>query len=107
MENTPTVFEQKHMMAFLELRNLSNDIKAKEDRMAAVKERIIKGMEDNNIVSINNEYVTISRVDETPGKPKLDEKAWRAEDPDGYNEVFQKYNKMSGAKKAHIRIVTK
>ena len=107
MENAVTLFEQKHMMAFLELRNLANEVKAKEERMKAIKETIERGMEEHGIASINNDYVTISHVPANPGKPKLDETAWKAEDPDGYHKVFSKYNKMSGAKKAYVRIVTK
>lgn len=107
MENKALIFEQKHMMAFLELRNLQKSIDAAEDRMKEIRETLLKGMEENGIKSIDNEYVTISHVNGTPGKPKLDEKAWRAEDPEGYNKVFQKYNKMAGARRASVRIVTK
>lgn len=106
MENAIT-FEQKHMMAFMELRNLENNIAAQEERLKAVKAQILKGMEEYGIKSIDNEYVTISYVAPTPGKPKLDETAWRAEDPEGYNAVFEKYNKMAGAKKGYVRIKTK
>lgn len=107
MENAVTLFEQKHMMAFLELRNLANEVKAKQDRMAAIKKVIEDGMKENGITSINNDYVTISYVPATPGKPKLDEKTWKAEDPDGWHKVFNVYNTMSGAKKGYVRITTK
>ena len=107
MDNQVTVFEQKHLMMFLELRNLANEVKAKEERMEAIKGVIKKGMEENGITSISNDYVTISHVPASPGKPKLDEKSWRAEDPEGYEKVFNKYNKMSGQKRGYIRIVTK
>ena len=107
MDNQVTLFEQKNMMAFLELRNLANEVKAKEERMEAIKETIKKGMVEHGITSISNDYVTISHVPANPGKPKLDETAWKAEDPDGYREVFNKYNKMSGQKRGYIRIVTK
>lgn len=107
MENSSLIFEQKHMMAFVELRNLSLEIDRQKERMDAIKETLFKGMEENGIKSIDNKYVTITYVDASPGKPALDEKTWKAEDPESYRKVFNEYNKMAGQKKAHIRIKAK
>ena len=107
MENTALIFEQKNMMAFIELRNLSLEIDRQKERMDAIKETLFKGMDENGIKSIDNEYITITFVDASIGKPALDEKTWKAEDPESYRKVFNQYNKMSGAKKAHIRIKAK
>ena len=106
MDNS-LVFQQQYMMAFMALRNLENEISDREERLKELKSQILKGMEAYDLKSIDNDYVTISYVAPTPGKPALDEKAWRAEDPDGYNEVFNKYNKMAGGRKGYVRIKTK
>lgn len=105
--NNLEIFEQKHMMAFIELQSLTKQKKALEERDKEIRDILVKGMDEYGIESIDNEYVNIIRIKATPGKPKLDEKSWRAEDPEGYNEVFSTYNKMAGAKKAHVRITTK
>lgn len=103
-ENNLQVFEKKYMMAFVSLRDLKVQLKEAEEKEKQIKELIKDGMDEFGIDSIDNEYVRINRIPAYPGKPKLDEKAWRAEDPDSYNEIFNKYNKMSGSKKSYITI---
>lgn len=106
MDNS-LVFQQQYMMAFMALRNLENEIADREERLNEIKSQILKGMEAYDLKSIDNDYVTISYVAPTPGKPKLDEAAWRAEEPEQYNEVFNKYTKMAGAKRGYVRIKSK
>lgn len=105
--NEIAAFEKNHMMAFIELHQIEEQKKALEARDKEIRSILTKGMEEHGIESIDNEYIRISHISASPGKPKLDEKAWLAEDPEGYREVFDKYNKMSGAKKAYVRITLK
>lgn len=105
--NKVALFEQKNMMAFIELHNIEQQKKELDARDKEIREIITKGMEENGIDSIDNDYVKITYIPPTDGKPKLDEKAWRAEDPEGYNKVFSLYNKMSGAKKGYVRITVR
>ena len=107
MDNNVTVFENKHMMAFIELRDIEKQKKALEDRYNTIREEITRGMDEYGIKSIDNEYVNIVYVLPSPGKPKLDEKTWRAEDPEGYQKVYKLYNKMSGGRKGYVKITTK
>lgn len=107
MDKNELTFEQRHMMAFLELRNNERQMEVLKERSETIREQLVKGMEENGIKSIDNEYVTITYVAPTEGKPKLDEKTWKAEDPDGYRKVFNMYNKMSGKRQAYVRIKTK
>ena len=107
MDITVTAFEKKHMMAFVELRDIERQKAALEDRYNAIRAEITKGMEEHSIKSIDNEYVSIVYVLPSPGKPKLDEKAWRAEDPEGYQKVYKIYNKMSGGRKGYVKITAK
>lgn len=98
------LFQKKNMMAFIELQQVTKARKEAEAREKEIKEQLVKGMDEFGLVSIDNEYVRISYVRPTEGSPKLDEKTWKAEDPEGYHEVFNKYNKMSGGKKGYVRV---
>lgn len=102
--NAVQKFENKHMMAFIELQQITKQQKELKARDAEIRAILSKGMEEYGIESIDNEFVKINYIQPTAGSLKLDEKSWKAEDPDGYRKVFQKYNKMQGAKKGHVRI---
>lgn len=100
-------YEARYMMAMIELRDIETQKKALESRDKEIRSMLTEGMEEYGIESIDNDYVKITYINPTPGTPKLDEKTWRAEDPEGFNKVFSMYNKMSGGKKGYVRITTK
>ena len=107
MDNKMELLNQECALLFIELRDLElakKEIKAREDEARAALEN---AMAKYNIKEVDNQYVKVTFVDEVPKSKKLDEKAWRAEDPEGYNEVFGKYNKLSGGRKASVRITPK
>lgn len=107
MSNEIKLFEQQNMMAFIELRDLSKKADEIKARYEEVRDMLAKGMEEYGIKKIDNEYVAITYVAPTPDGVKLDEKTWRAEDPKGYNKVFEKYNKRASGRKGYVKVTAK
>ena len=62
-------------------------------------------MELNGIASVDNEYVKISHIPETESV-SLDTKALRADNPELFSDLMDKYNKRT-KKKAYVRITVK
>ena len=107
MDNNLQLFNRECAMIFMELRDLEfakKEIKARDEEARAA---LLNAMDKYNIKEVDNDYVHVTFVDAVPKSKKLDEKTWRAEDPEGYNEIFNKYNKLAGGRKASVRITPK
>jgi hypothetical protein len=100
-----TVFEKKYLESFKQL----SELKKEQDRLAEieknVKAEIEKAMDDNDIVSVKNDYVTITRVAASESK-SIDLKALQDREPKLYEDLIADYPKVT-TKKAYIRIVVK
>lgn len=100
-----TVFEKKYLESFKQL----SELKKEQDRLAEieknVKAEIEKAMDDNDIVSVKNDYVTITRVAASESK-SIDLKALETKEHDLYEKLLTDYPKVT-TKKAYIRIVVK
>lgn len=100
-----TVFEKKYLESFKQL----SELKKEQDRLAEieknVKAEIEKAMDDNNIVSVKNDYVTISRVAESKSV-SIDLKKLEAKEPVLYSDLLVDYPKAT-TRKAYIKIVVK
>ena len=100
-----TVFEKKYLESFKQL----SELKKEQDRLAKieadVKAEIEKAMDDNDIVSVKNEYVTISRVAGST-KTSIDLEKLKIKEFNLYNDLLKDYPKVT-TKKAYIRIVVK
>ena len=107
MSNELQKFEQQNMMAFIELRDLEKTAESIEKRKKEVREMLKEKMEEHGIKSIDNDYVKITFFPATPDKPSLDTKTWRSEDPDSYNDVFSRFNKMAGGKSSYVKVKAK
>lgn len=105
MANELTAFEQKHIEAFKQL----CELKKEQDRLAEidkqVRAEITQAMDENNIVSVKNDYVTISRVAASETL-SIDLKAFEVKEPELYNNLLNDYPKKT-TKKASIRITVK
>lgn len=99
------VFEKKYLESFKQL----SELKKEQDRLAEieknVKAQIEKAMDENNILSVKNEFVTISRVAASESK-SIDLKALEAKEPQLYIDLLKDYPKVT-SKNAYIRIVVK
>lgn len=100
-----TVFEKKYLESFKQL----SELKKEQDRLAEieknVKAEIEKAMDDNDIVSVKNDYVTITRVAENTST-SIDLKALQDREPKLYEDLIADYPKVTN-KKAYIRIAVK
>lgn len=100
-----TVFEKKYLESFKQL----SELKKEQDRLAEieknVKAEIEKAMDDNDIVSVKNDYVTITRVAESTST-SIDLKALQDREPKLYEDLIADYPKVTN-KKAYIRIAVK
>lgn len=100
-----TVFEKKYLESFKQL----SELKKEQNRLAKieadVKAEIEKAMDDNDIVSVKNDYVTITRVAESTST-SIDLKALQDREPKLYEDLIADYPKVTN-KKAYIRIAVK
>lgn len=86
-----------------------SELKKEQDRLAEieknVKAEIEKAMDDNDIVSVKNDYVSITRVAESTST-SIDLKALQDREPKLYEDLIADYPKVTN-KKAYIRIAVK
>lgn len=101
------IFKKEYGMLFIELRDLEIQKKDIAEREKEAREALRQAMEKYGIKKVETPTVDVTWVPPVEAKPKLDEKAWRAADPDGYNEVFDAYNKLSGGRRGSVRITPK
>lgn len=104
-QNNVVLFEQKHLEQFKKL----GELKKEQDRLAKieadVKSELEKAMDDYDIVSFSNEYVTISRV--APSQSvSVDLKQLETKEPSLYKDLLHDYPKVTN-KKGYIRISVK
>lgn len=104
-ENKVALFEEKHLAEFKKL----SELKKEQDRLAEiekdVKSTLEKAMEENDIVSIKNEYITISKV-EASESVSIDLKALETKEPELYNDLLKDYPKKT-FRKASLRFTVK
>lgn len=98
-------FEEKNMAVFETLARISKTKAELEAQEKDVKEALLIAMENNNITSVDNNVIRISYVAGTESVA-LDTKALRADNPELYNELEQKYNKRT-KRGAYIRFTAK
>ena len=104
-KNEVTTFEQQYMEAFKSLADLGRQTKAIKAEFDAVKDELLQAMFDNDIKQIDNEYVKITRVDESVSIG-IDMKAFQMEAPEVYEEVKKNFNKET-VRKPYLKITTK
>ena len=105
MENNITLFEQKYVAQFKKLGELKKAKKELEGIEAAVKEELKTAMDEYDIKSINNDYVSISRVAGSE-KTEIDLKKLQEKEPGLYEELLEDYPKTT-KKAGYIRIEAK
>ena len=96
-DNNVTLFEQQHLAAFKQL----SELKKEQDKLAQIE----KAMDENNIVSIKNDYITISRIAASQ-TTSIDLKKLEEKEPQLYADLLKDYPKLTN-KKASIRFLVK
>ena len=101
MENNLMVFEEKNLAIFKQLADFKKMQKEMEQKEKQLKSEIEKSMIEHNVVSFQNEYITISRVEESVST-SIDLKAFEKKEPDCYAGLLKDYPKVT-KKSAYVR----
>ena len=72
-----------------------------------IKAKLEKAMDEYSIKKIENEYITITRVAENPGKKTVDLDKMKKEEPDLYGDLLKDYPKVTGKKKGYVMFKVK
>lgn len=104
-ENKVALFEERHLAAFKQL----SELKREQERLAeiekSIKEELEEAMNKYDIVSIKNDWITISRVASSE-TVTIDLKKFKENEPKLYDELLKDYPKVT-TKKASIRFLVK
>ena len=103
--NAIAKFEKKNMAAFESLAFITKQQKQLKEQEAEIKRVLLEGMKKHNITAIDNDIVRINYIPESESV-SIDTKKWRADDPDSYHEIEEKYNRRT-KKSEYIRITVK
>ena len=103
--NSLQKFEEKNLRLFEDLAANTRMKEALEEREKDLKEQLLIAMENNGITSIDNEIIRINYIAGSESV-SLDTKALRAEEPELYHQLEQKYNKRS-KKNPYVRFTVK
>ena len=100
-----TRFEQKNLQLFRKLQEIAVIKKEIEEAEKDIKEKLLIGMENNNLISIDNDYVRINYIASSSSE-SINASEIRAKDPALYNELLGKYGKVT-IRKPYIKIAAK
>lgn len=105
MANEITVFEQENLQLLKDLASVSKMKKELASQEDVLKKQLLPLMEEAGVVSIKNDYITISYVGASE-TVRIDTDAIKLDDPELYHKLMDKYNKRS-QKRAYLRFSAK
>ena len=95
--NQVQVFEQQHMQVLKQLVDITKTKKQLEDQEKKVKADLEKAMDANDIKSIDNQFLKITRVNGSTST-SIDLKAMQEKEPQLYGELLEDYPKVTNKK---------
>ena len=98
-------FGQKYEVMCNELLALEREAKALDKKRKDVKAEICEAMEKNGIKAFENDILKLTYVAGT-ATVSIDTKALQKEDPDLYEELYEKYNKET-KRSAYVKVTPK
>lgn len=101
------VFNEQHLAAFKALSEMTKQKKQIEQQEKDIKAKLEAAMDEYSIKKIENEYITITRVAENPGKQTVDLDKMQKEEPELFNELLADYPKTTGKKKGYVMFKVK
>lgn len=99
------VFENKYMAVMANIALLDKQVKEMQEQQKALKADLEKAMNEYEIKSIDNEYLKITRVEESTST-SIDLKALQKKEPALYGELLEDYPKIT-KRKAYVKITVK
>lgn len=103
--NEVQLFEQKYLAIFQKLAEFKKQQELMKKQESEFKEMLEKAMDDYGIDSINNEYLTISRVKGST-TTSIDLKALEKKEPKLYGELIEDYPKVT-TRKPYVKFTVK
>ena len=99
------VFAEQNVALLENLAEVSRRKKLLDQQEKEIKARLLPLMEEHGVKSIDNDIIQITYVGGTESVA-IDTSALRAEEPDLYNELMEKYNKRT-KRSAYLRFKAK
>ncbi len=104
-EQAIIAFEERNLSLFNALATIKEQKEQLEKEEKEIKECLCRRMDECGIAAVDNDYVRINYIPATESV-SLDTKAFKADDPELYHEIENRYNKRV-KKKAYVRITVK
>ena len=99
------VFAERYLETFKRYSELEQTIKELTKTQKDVRIELLNAMRDYNIVSVDNDFIQLSRV--APSySTTINTERLRLQEPDIYDELIEKYPKTT-EKAEHIRVKVK
>lgn len=105
--NEIALFENQYLAAMKQVADVTKTKKKLEAEEKKIKAKIEKAMDEFGIKSIDNQYITISRVAAGQDKITVDLETLKAEEPDLYDDLIADYPKTVKGKKAFVTFKVK
>lgn len=102
---TPMEFEEKNLQVFKDVQSLEVQIKQLQEQEKDMKSALVKAMEENNIKSLDNDFVKVTYVEPTESHT-TDWKAFKEREPDVYESISKDYPKVV-KRKGYVRVTVK
>lgn len=106
-KNEIDLFENQYMTYFEQLNTMIRHKKDIETKEKVLKEKIEKAMDEYGIKSIDNRYITITRVAGGDDKLTVDLVALEKDSPRKYTNLLKLYPKVVKGKKAYVTFKVK
>jgi regulator of replication initiation timing len=101
------VFNEQYLAMFKNLAEMKKQKDALDKQEKDIKSKLEAAMDEYSIQKIENEYITITRVAENPGKQTVDLDKMQKEEPELFNELLADYPKTTGKKKGYVMFKVK
>lgn len=105
MTNEVKAFENQHLAVMAQIATMEQQKKELTDRSKELKASLEQAMDENNIKSIDNDFLRITRV-AASSSTSIDLKKLAEEEPKLHGEFLEDYPKTTN-KKAYVKFAVK
>lgn len=104
-KNEIVAFENQYLQAFQQLAQITKRKRELEETEKNMKKVLEKVMDENNIKSIDNQYIKVTKINSSTST-SIDLKKLEKEEPKLYEELLEDYQKVTN-KAAYVRFLVK